>query len=116
METALRPFSADAFYSLGSALLEQGQARAAVEKLAQADRLKPNTPKILLDLGRAAFAAQDAARAEASWIKLLGIDYESGLAASAYLGLAELYRQAGKSQQADREMAAYQQLKSQGVH
>ena len=115
METQLRPFSADAFYALGSVLLQQGQVRGAVEELAQADRLRPDTPQILLVLGRAAFAAQDAARAEASWTKLLGIDKKSGLAASAHLGLSTLYRQAGRSLEANREMAAYEQLKNQGA-
>lgn len=114
METQLRPASAEAFYSLGSGLLQQGQTSAAVEQLAQADRLRPNTPKILLALGRAAFAGQDAARAEAAWTKLLGIDNKSGLAASAHLGLSTLYRRDGKSQEADHEMAAYDQLKDQG--
>ena len=114
MESKLRPASADAFYSLGSVLLQQGQASGAVEELASADRLRPDTPQILLALGKAAFAANDAARAEASWIKLLGIDKESDLAALAHLELATLYRRAGRSQEADRETAAYEQLKNQG--
>jgi tetratricopeptide (TPR) repeat protein len=114
VETQLRPASAEAFYSLGSGLLQQGETSGAVEQLTQADRLRPNTPKILLALGRAAFAARDAARAEAVWTKLLGIDNKSGLAASAHLGLSMLYRRAGKSQEADREMAAYEKLKNQG--
>ena len=116
MESKLRPASADAFYSLGSVLLQQGQASGAVEELASADRLRPDTPQILLALGKAAFAANDAARAEASWIKLLGIDKESDLAASAHLELATLYRRAGRSQEADREMAAYEQSKKPGGH
>jgi len=116
METQLRPASADAFYSLGSALLQQGQANGAVEELAQADRLRPDTPKVLLALGRAAFAAGDSARAEATWMKLLGIDKESDFAASAHLGLSALYRRAGRSQEADRETAAYEVLKNQRGH
>jgi len=116
METQLRPFSADAFYSIGSVLLQQEQAPDALEELAHADRLRPDTPEILLALGRAAFASHDAARAEASWTKLLGIDQKSDLAASAHLELSELYRHAGKSQEANREMAAYEQLKKQGGH
>lgn len=113
MEAELRPASADAFYSLGSMFLQRGQGRAAVQELIQADRLRPDSPQILLALGRAAFSAQDPALAEAIWMKLLGIDKKSGLAASAHLGLSELYRHAGKSQEADREMAAYEQLKGQ---
>jgi len=111
METQLRPFSADAFYSLGSGLLQLGQVHGAVEELAQADRLRPDSPQILLALGKAAFAAQDPARAEAAWIKLLGFDKKSDLAASAHLGLSALYRRAGSAQAADREKAAYEQLK-----
>ncbi len=88
MESKLRPASADAFYRLGSVLLQQGQASGAVEEFAHADRLRPDTPQILLALGKAAFAANDAARAEASWIKLLGIDKKSDLAASAHFELA----------------------------
>jgi tetratricopeptide (TPR) repeat protein len=116
METQLQPLSADAFYNLGSTLLRQGQASGAVQELTEADRLKPNTPHILLALGGAAFEAHDAARAEASWTKLLRLDRESSLAAKAHLGLSELYRRDGKSQDADREKAAYEQLNIQGGH
>ncbi|HXM40642.1 MAG TPA: tetratricopeptide repeat protein [Bryobacteraceae bacterium] len=115
MEAQLRPFSADAFYSLGSLLLQQGQTRGAVDELLQADRLRPDTPQILLALGKAAFAAHDTARAEASWTKLLGIDKQSGLAASAHQGLSALYRNDGRSQEADRELAAYEQLRTKGA-
>jgi tetratricopeptide (TPR) repeat protein len=113
MEAQLRPVSADAFYSLGAALLQQGEASGAVEGLAQADRLRPDSPPILLALGRAKFAANDAAGAEASWTKLLGIDQKSSVAAAAHLALSTLYRRAGKLQEADREAAAYEQLRSQ---
>jgi len=115
LETQLRPASAEAFYMLGLTLLQQGQARGALEQLTQADRLKPDAPQILLELGRAAFAAQDAARAEACWIKLLRLDSQSHFAASAHLGLSALYRQAGRVPEADRETAAYEKLKNQGA-
>ena len=114
METQLQPFSGDAFYSLGSALLQQGQARAAAEELAKADRLRPNAPHILLALGGAAFDIQDNARAESSWTKLLSIDKESNLAAKAHMGLSRLYRRAGRLPEADREQAAYEQLTNPG--
>jgi Tfp pilus assembly protein PilF len=116
METQLQPLSAAAFYSLGSTLLEEGQASGAVEELIKADRLKPNTPHILLTLGGAALEAHDDTRAEASWTKLLSIDKKSNLAAKAHLGLSTLYQRAGKSQEADREKAAYEQLKTEGGH
>lgn len=114
METRIQPFDADSHYRLGSALLKQGQAEGAVEELSDADRLKPDSPQILMTLGEAAAAANDAGRAESAWKGLLSIDKGSGLAASAHLGLSQLYRRAGKLQDADREMAAYQQLRKQG--
>ncbi len=115
MEAQLQPLSAGAFYRLGAALLEQGQATGAVEELTQADRLRPNTPYILLALGGAAFEARNDTLAEASWTKLLTIDKESNLAAKAHSGLSILYRRAGRLQDADREKAASEKLKSQGV-
>jgi tetratricopeptide (TPR) repeat protein len=116
METQLRPLSAEAFYSLGAALLKQGQASGAEKEFSEADRLNPNSPRILLALGVAALNAHDDGRAEASWMKLLSIDKESNLAASAHFGLATLYRRAGRPKDADRETAAYEQLKKQGGH
>lgn len=115
IETELQPASAEAFYRLGSTLLQQGHARDALEQLTQADRLKPDAPQILLELGRAAFAAQDTARAEACWIKLLGLDSKSRFAAAAHLGLSVLYRQSARLPDADREKAAYEKLTNQGA-
>jgi tetratricopeptide (TPR) repeat protein len=114
IETQLQPFSADAFYSLGSGLLLQGQASGAAQELTKADRLRPNAPHILLALGGAEFNAHDDARAEASWRKLLDIDKTSDLAAKAHMGLSMLYGRAGRSQDADHEKAAYEQLKNSG--
>jgi len=116
VESQLQPAAADAFYRLGSVLLQQGQASSAVEELVHADRLRPDAPQILLTLGKAALAANDAARAEESWTRLLALDKTSDLAASAHQGLSDMYRQAGKAQEADREMAAYKQLKDQAGH
>lgn len=111
MESQLRPLGADAFYSLGSLLLQLRQPSGAVEELSHADGLKPDSPPILLALGRAAAAANDAARAEAAWTKLLEIDHESALAAAAHLELSVLYQRAGRTQEAEREKTAYERLK-----
>jgi tetratricopeptide (TPR) repeat protein len=114
METQLRPLSAGGFYRLGSLLLQQGDLEVALEDLTCADILRPNSPQILQELGRAAFAANDIARAEASWVKLLDIEKTGALAATAHFELAMLYRRAGRPKEADRETAAYEQLKKQG--
>ena len=111
IETHLRPLSPEAYYSLGSLLMRAGKPAAALEELAHADRLKPDSAPVLLALGRAAAAAGDGGRAEATWTKLLILDKGSGLAAAAHLELSMLYRRSGRPQEADREMAAYQQLK-----
>jgi O-antigen biosynthesis protein len=116
METQLQPLNADAFYHLGSVLLQQGQAGDAVQELTHADSIKPNTPQILMVLATAALTAHDNARAEGSWTKLLAIDKSSPLAAAAHMGLSALYRSTGKSKEADRELAAYEQLKKQAGH
>lgn len=113
-ESRLRPLSAEAFYHLGSALFEQGQAGEALAKLERADQLGPNTPEILLALGQAASLTGDRARAEKFLTKLLESDKQSDLAAQAHLALATIYRQAGKTPDADREMAAYEKLKGAG--
>ena len=111
LESMLRPADADPAYRLGSVLLEQGQPGEAVENLSKADRLRPGSPQILYELGRAAFAAGDLPRAEAAWRQVLVSDGNGALAASAHIDLAMLYRRSGKPADADREMAAYNQLK-----
>jgi tetratricopeptide (TPR) repeat protein len=116
VETQVQPFSADAFFSLGAVLLQEGEASGALDALTKADILRPNKPEILLALGKAELTSHDAARAEESWNKLISIDKASTLAASAHLGLSTIYRRAGRSQDADREMAVYEQLRTQGGH
>ena len=116
VEASLRPSDAGALYALGTALLQQGQPSEALTELASADRLRPEKPPILVALGQAAFAAKDNARAEQSWRKVLEIDQKSDFAAQAHRGLAELYRDNGKPQEAGREQAAYDKLKDPGGH
>jgi tetratricopeptide (TPR) repeat protein len=113
MESKLQPLNSDVAYRLGALLMQEGQA-SALDELARADRLKPNSPQILQELGRAAYMTNDIARAEASWVKLLDIEKTGGLAATAHLELAELYRRAGRQKESEREAAAYELLKKQG--
>jgi tetratricopeptide (TPR) repeat protein len=115
-EADLRPLSAETLYRLGYTLLRQGQAQAARAALQRADELQPNTQATLLELGRASLAADDAAQAEQSWTKLLGIESSGEFAAQAHFGLAAMYRNAGKLAEAQRETNAYEQLKKQESH
>ncbi len=113
-EAQLRPQDVDALYRLGAALLQQGQAGEALAIFADADRLRPNTPEILLEMGNAAAVAKDDSGAQTYWLKVLTIDQKSAIAAQAHMALAGLYKSAGKSAEADRELAAYRQLTGQG--
>lgn len=110
-ESALRPASAEAYYRLGSALLQQGQGSAALSELTRANELSPNIPAVLFALGKAALVTGDLTRAETSWTKVLDIDKRGDLAAQAHMELANMYRKAGKTTEADREMKDYEKLK-----
>ena len=116
LEAQIRPQDAAALYRLGSALLRQGQSRQAAAAFTQVDRLRPNTPEVLLALGNASLAANEFTQAKESWLKLLTIDQKSELAAQAHMGLATLFRSAGRVAEADIEFAAYQKLTTQGKH
>jgi tetratricopeptide (TPR) repeat protein len=115
-EAQLRPTSADPHYRIGEALLRQGESRGAIEEFALADTLKPGQPRILFALGKAASAAHESARAEASFRRLLTIEMEGDWAALAHFELAALYRQAGNEAEAARETAAYEQLQRERMH
>jgi anaphase-promoting complex subunit 3 len=52
-----RPESADAFYELGKALLQQGDVAGSVQNLETSARLKPNQAHVHYQLGRAYMAA-----------------------------------------------------------
>ena len=111
-ESKLRPESAETFYYLGSALLQQGKASEALEAFGRADQLAPNMPGTLLAMSKAASLAGDTTRAETSLKKLVELEKTSELAAQAHFELAGIYRKAGKTADADREMAEYERLKS----
>jgi len=114
VECELQPASAEPAYRLGSALLETGDAGGALEQLAAADKLRPEQPRILLALGQAALAANDPTRAEAALTMLIRIDKDGEEAATAHARLAALYRRQGRMKEAERESAAYEQMKNRG--
>jgi tetratricopeptide (TPR) repeat protein len=112
VECELQPANPEPAYHLGSALLKTGDAAGALEQFAAADKLRPETPRILLALGQAALAANDPTRAEAAWALLIRIDKDGEDAAAAHVRLAALYRQQGRVKEAERESAAYEQMKN----
>ena len=110
-EGKLRPEHAETAWRLGSALLQQGKGTEALVELKRADRLEAGMPETLLALGKAASQTGDTTLAEKSWIQILAIEKESDLAAQAHFELANLYRKAGRAQDADKELAAYKKIK-----
>jgi Tfp pilus assembly protein PilF len=68
----------------------------------------------LLALGQAALAANDPTRAEAALTMLIRIDKDGEEAATAHARLAALYRRQGRMKEAERESAAYEQMKNRG--
>lgn len=109
-ETKLQPGNAEAAYRLGHALLQQGRIPEARAELGRADKLQPEMPETLYSLGKAASLSGDNAAAEKAWLKVVEIEKESDLAAQAHYALAGLYRKQGKAEDAEREMAKFNQL------
>ncbi|HZQ54296.1 MAG TPA: tetratricopeptide repeat protein [Bryobacteraceae bacterium] len=109
-EAKLQPGSAEAAYRLGNALLEEGKIKAARTELARADHLRPDMPETLYALGKAASLDGDPAAAISAWNKVVAFEKNSPLAAQAHFGLAKMYRQQGKSAEAQREMQEFQKL------
>lgn len=110
VEAKLQPGSAEAAYRLGNALLEEGKIKDARTELAHADRLRPDMPETLYALGKAASLDGDPAAALQAWTKVVALEKNSPLAAQAHFGLAKIYRQQGKTAEAQREMQEFQKL------
>jgi tetratricopeptide (TPR) repeat protein len=94
-------------YHLGFSLHSQGQVPESVGFLRQAVRVMPEYEMAYFQLGRALLQEEDTTGAienlEAA--KKLSPDHDA-----AYFQLSQAYRRAGRIQEAEREMAAYQKL------
>jgi len=110
-EALLVPGSAAAAYKLGSVLLNRGQVRHAIAELQRANMLQPDMPQTLLELGKAMATAGEAEGAEKLFLRVLEDERTSTLAESAHFQLAQIYRQLGRSADADREMSLFQKLR-----
>src|SRR5207245_2307980 len=91
-EAKLQPGSAEAAYRLGNTLLQEGKVREARAELQRADGLKPEMPETLYALAKAASLEGDWSAAEKGWVKVIGLEKASDLAAQAHFALANLYR------------------------
>lgn len=106
-ELAIRPDDAHAMYHLGYTLLLQDQLPESVTLLREAARAMPDYELAHFELGRALLQQEDTAGAIASLetAKKLAPDHDA-----VYFQLSQAYRQAGRVQEARRELAAYQKL------
>jgi len=111
-EAKLQPGSAEAAYRLGNTLLQEGKVREARAELQRADGLKPEMPETLYALAKAASLEGDWSAAEKGWVKVIGLEKASDLAAQAHFALANLYRKQGKTAEAEREMQEFQKLQN----
>jgi len=110
-ETRLAPGSAVAAYKLGVVSLSRGQTREAIAELKRADSLQPEMPETLLELGKAMAAAGEPAQAEKPLRKVLELEPASALAEAAHYQLAQIYRRMGRTEEADREMKLFQEIR-----
>lgn len=109
-ETNIERGDAEAAYSLGNALLQEGKIADAKTELARADHLRPDMPETLYDLAKAESLSGNVSAAEKTWQQVLSIEKNTPLAAQTHFALAGLYRKQGKTADAEREMNAYKQL------
>ena len=86
--------------------------REARAELQRADGLKPEMPETLYALAKAASLEGDWSAAEKGWVKVIGLEKASDLAAQAHFALANLYRKQGKTAEAEREMQEFQKLQN----
>lgn len=110
-EAKLQPGNAEAAFRLGDALLQQGKVHEARSELQRSDQLLPNMPETLYALGKAYYLDGDAAAAREKWLDLLSVEKDSELAAQAHFGLSGIYREEGKTTEADKEMQEFQKIK-----
>ncbi len=110
IESQLQPGDGEAAYRLGNAQLQQGKIKAARKALEHANTVQPGVPDTLYLLGKVTGLDDDPVTAEKLWRELLTLDKDSNLAAQAHFGLANLYRQGGKTAQADAELKEFQRL------
>ncbi len=110
-EAKLVPGSAEVAYKLGAVLLNRGQVKEAVSELERSDKLQPDMPETLVELGKATVSAGDLPAAANIFRKVLSVEQNSQLAATAHFQLAQIYRKLGKAAEADSEMRLFQQLR-----
>jgi protein O-GlcNAc transferase len=111
-EARLSPGSGAAAYKLGLVLANLGRTAEAIAELRRADVLQPGIPETLIELGKALTASGDPSSAEPLLQRALSNTPPADLAASAHFQLAQIYRRLGRTADADREMKAFQQLRS----
>jgi tetratricopeptide (TPR) repeat protein len=111
-ETQLQPGSAEAAFRSGDALMQQGKMREALSELQRSDKLRPDMPETLYDLGKSAMNLNPS-ESEYALLRVTQLEQDGTLAAQAYQALATLHRKEGKSDLAAKEMKEFQRIQAQ---
>lgn len=112
VEAQSTPGSAIAAFKLGAVLVAKGEFAAALAELERAERLRPGMPEVLASLGRAYLETGASDKAERAFRAVLAQEKTSSLAETAHFQLAQLLRRSGRAADADREMAAFRELRA----
>jgi superkiller protein 3 len=110
-ESKLQPGNAETAFRLGSALLQDGNAHEARMELERADKLQPDMPETLYSLGKAESQDGNLAGAEKAWKRVIELEKTGDLASQAHFGLSGVYRKQGKTEEAARELKAFQETR-----
>ena len=92
--------------------MQQGKMKEAFAELQRADKLRPDMPETLYDLGKAGLNLEPT-QAERALLRVIELEKETMLAAQAYQALATLHRKQGKSELATREIKEFQRIQAQ---
>lgn len=111
-EYEMRPGDAQAAYRLGSVLLNLGDTAQAVAMLRRANELRPDMPETMFELARGLTLSGQLPEAETLLIRVLEMEADTRLAESASFQLANLLRQQGRIEEADRELARYRKIRA----
>jgi tetratricopeptide (TPR) repeat protein len=111
-ELKISPADAPSQYELGEIARKARQWNSAIDHFSRALKLDPGLPDALIGLGKTLLSAGRTSEAAAPLEAALRLDPQNAVA-HYQLGIA--YRRMGHSREADRETAAYQELRQKAL-
>ncbi|MEZ5403681.1 MAG: tetratricopeptide repeat protein [Bryobacteraceae bacterium] len=111
-ETKLAPASAAAAFKLGVTLANLGRSKDALAELNRAYGLAPDMPETSFELGKLLASSGDLAGAATALERVTAVEGDSKLAEGALLQLSQVYRKAGRTDEADAALKRLRDLRS----